>query len=69
MMSHMCIDSTTRAASELGFEVLLVHDACTTKALAFQAEVIPALQVHAAFMAALGSFARVVSLDELKDLL
>ena len=69
MMSHMCIDSTTRAASELGFEVLLVHDACATKALVFHDEVIPALQVHTAFMAALGAFARVVSLEELKDLL
>ncbi len=69
MMSHMCIDSTTRAASELGYEVLLVHDACTTKALTFHGEVIPASQVHAAFMAALGAFAKVVSLEELIELL
>ncbi|HWQ51573.1 MAG TPA: cysteine hydrolase family protein [Terriglobales bacterium] len=69
MMSHMCIDSTTRAAGELGYEVLLVHDACATKALAFGGEVIPAMQVHTAFMAALRAFARVVSLEELKELL
>jgi nicotinamidase-related amidase len=69
MMSHMCIDSTTRAASELGFEVLLVHEACATKALAFRDEVIPALQVHTAFMAALCAFARVVSLEEMKEML
>lgn len=60
MMSHMCIDSTVRAAADLGFSVLLVEDACTTKDLVWGDDRIPAQTVHRAIMAALsGTFARV----------
>ena len=64
-MSHMCIDATTRAAADLGFNCLVVHDACATMALSFNGKVIPADQVHGASMAALGfAYARVISLEE-----
>jgi nicotinamidase-related amidase len=64
-MSHMCIDATTRAAADLGFRCTVVHDACGAKDLTFGGLVIPAAQVHGAFMAALGSlYARVLSLEE-----
>lgn len=64
-MSHMCIDATTRAAADLGFACTVIHDACATRDLGFGETVIPAAQVHGAFMAALGSFyAGVVSLEE-----
>jgi nicotinamidase-related amidase len=65
MMTHMCIDTTTRAAADLGFQGLLAHDACATKALSFGGVTVPAEQVHAAFLAALsGTFARVLSVAE-----
>lgn len=65
MMTHMCVDSTTRAATDLVFQCLLAHDACATRALAFSGKTIPAEQVHTAFLAALnGLFARVLSVDE-----
>jgi nicotinamidase-related amidase len=65
MMTHMCVDSTTRAAADLGFQCLLAHDACATRALAFAGTTIPAEQVHTAFLAALnGLFARVLSVEE-----
>src|SRR5690606_12608546 len=32
MMTHMCIDSTVRAAFDLGFACTLAHDACATRA-------------------------------------
>jgi nicotinamidase-related amidase len=35
MMTHMCIDTTTRAAADLGFSCLLAHDACAARALTF----------------------------------
>lgn len=54
-MSHMCIDGTTRAASDFGYKVTLIHDACTTRDLDFNGVKVPAAQAHAAFMAALGS--------------
>ena len=68
MMSSMCIDSTTRAASELGFEVTVVSDACAAPDLTFGDTVIPGATVHASFMAALdGSFATVSTSGELQD--
>ncbi|MBI5586300.1 MAG: cysteine hydrolase [Deltaproteobacteria bacterium] len=60
MMTHMCVEATTRAACDLGFECLLAHDACATRALSFGAVSVPAEQVQAAFVAALqGLYARV----------
>jgi nicotinamidase-related amidase len=65
-MSHMCIDATVRAASDLGFKCLVAHDACATRALTFGRETAPAAQVHAAFMAALSAaYAQVLSTEEL----
>ena len=52
-MSHMCIDATTRAAFDLGFACTVAHDACATRELRFGEQVLPAAQVHGAFMAAL----------------
>jgi len=65
MMSHMCIDSTVRAAADLGFSVLLLEDACTTRDLMWGDERIPAQTVHRAVMASLsGTFARVGNAQE-----
>lgn len=62
MMTHMCIDTTTHAAVDLGFQCLLAHDACATKPLSFGDTNLSAKQVQAAFCAAInGLFARVVS--------
>jgi nicotinamidase-related amidase len=62
MMSHMCVDSTTRAAADLGYSMQLAHDACATKSLTFGDRRIAAQDVHCAFMSALdGSFAQVKS--------
>ena len=53
-MSHMCVDAVTRAARDFGYEVTVIHDACATRDLEFNGVRVPAAQVHAAFMAALG---------------
>ncbi len=55
MMSHMCVDATTRAAFDHGFSCRLIHDACATKKLVFGDREIGAKDVHGAFMAALGA--------------
>lgn len=52
-MSHMCIDATSRAASDLGYKTTIIHDACATMNLEFDGVIVPATQVHAAIMAAL----------------
>ncbi|MDY7574775.1 cysteine hydrolase family protein [Actimicrobium sp. CCI2.3] len=57
MMTHMCVDSTVRAASDLGFVCQVVHDACATRDLTFGVHTVPAATVQATFMAALnGTF-------------
>jgi nicotinamidase-related amidase len=53
-MSHMCVDAITRAASDFGYRVTVIHDACATRDLEFDGVRVPAAQAHAAFMAALG---------------
>jgi len=64
-MSHMCIDATTRAAADLGFQCIVIHDACATKDLTFGGKTVPADMVHNAFMAALQSvYAKVMDLGE-----
>ena len=69
-MSHMCIDTTVRAAFDLGFHCTVVSDACATRNLEFGGIVIEASQVHAAFMAALSApFAQVVEVNKLELLL
>lgn len=60
MMTHMCVDTTVRAAYDYGLACTLAHDACATKDLCFEDETIPAHSVQGAYMAALnGKFASV----------
>ena len=62
MMTHMCIDATVRAAVDLGYETTLIEDACATKELSYQDTIVPAEQVHYAFVGALhGMYADVTS--------
>lgn len=68
MMTHMCIDTTTRAAADLGFECILAHDACATKDLSFGGTSVCARDVQAAFVAALnGIFAKVLTAGEIES--
>lgn len=65
MMTHMCIDTTVRAAFDLGYECIVPGDCCATKALNIENNTISAENVQLAFLAALnGSFARVIRSDE-----
>jgi len=60
MMTHMCIDTTVRAAYDFGFSCIVAHDSCATRDLIFKSESIPAHYVHAAYMASLsGMFAHI----------
>ena len=64
MMTHMCIDTTVRAANDAGFKVTLVGDACATLDLEFDGRIVAAADVQAAYLAAIdGSFATVVTTD------
>lgn len=64
-MSHMCIDATARAASDLGYKTTIVEDACATRDLEFKGDVVSADKVHAAYMSALAfGYGQVVSTAE-----
>lgn len=64
--SQMCIDATTRAAVDLGYETVVAEDACAAKEARFGEVEVPAELVHAAFMAPLAmSYAKVVKTEEL----
>jgi len=66
MMTHMCIDATTRAAADLGFECELAQDACATRDLTFGGAKVAAKDVHTAFLASLnGAFAKVLPAREI----
>jgi len=66
MMTHMCVDTTVRAAADLGFQCSLAHDACATRDLQFGASRVAAGDVQVAYLAALnGAFASVRSAAEL----
>ena len=64
MQTHMCVEAAVRAAYDLGFECVLVRDACATRALTFGDHTIVASDVHDATLSALeGTYARVVDTE------
>ena len=64
-MTHMCIDSTTRAAFDLGYNCHVIADACATRDLEFNGRPVSAADVQAAFMAALRlPFAQISTTDQ-----
>ncbi|KYQ93849.1 isochorismatase hydrolase [Tieghemostelium lacteum] len=66
MMTHNCVDSTTRAAVDLGYQCTLLGDATSSRDLQLQdGTVVPADQVKSSFLAALGwAFAKLVNTDD-----
>jgi nicotinamidase-related amidase len=70
MMTHMCIDATTRAARDYGFECIVAADACATRDLSFAGETVPAAMVQRAFLAALdGTYGKVMNVDAIVPLI
>jgi nicotinamidase-related amidase len=69
MMTHMCVDATARAASDLGFQVIIAEDACATRDLQYGDTTIPAEHVHKAFLAALKSYGKVMKSEQIIALL
>lgn len=66
MMTHMCVDTTVRAAADLDLQCSLAHDACATRNLKFGADQVSAVDVQVAYLAALnGAFASVRAAAEL----
>ncbi|MBR3283162.1 MAG: cysteine hydrolase [Ruminococcus sp.] len=61
MMTHMCVDTTVRAAMDYGYKVEVAANACATMDLEINGEVIPAETVQKTYLASLkGVFADIV---------
>ncbi len=56
MMTSMCIDATTRAAKDLGYDCIVISNACAAPDLMINGETIKAKDVHNAFLAALSYY-------------
>ena len=64
MMTHMCVEAATRAGDDLGFETILIHDACATRDLSFEDENIAAQDVHLSTLSTLKAYASILSTSE-----
>jgi nicotinamidase-related amidase len=70
MMTHMCVDTTVRAAFDLGYECILAGDSCATRNISIHGAEVSALNVQNSFLAALnGVFSKVLTTDEVLELL
>lgn len=56
MMTHMCVDATTRAAKDFGFNCTVIGDACATIDIEVNGVSVKAPDVQTAFLGALNYF-------------
>jgi nicotinamidase-related amidase len=64
MQTQMCVEAAVRAAHDFGYHVYLLHDACATRNLKFGDREVAAADVHASTLAAMKSYATVLSVAE-----
>ncbi len=66
MQTHMCLEAAVRAASDFGFECVVVPEACATRDLIYDGVTVSAAEVQASTLATLkgGGYARLISLKE-----
>ncbi len=64
MMTHMCVEAATRSADDLGFETILISDACATRDLNYGNEVVAARDVHLSTLSTLRAYAKVTSTSD-----
>ncbi|MGH1427620.1 MAG: cysteine hydrolase family protein [Arenicella sp.] len=67
MMTHMCVSATARVGMERGFQVTLMKDACATKALELEGEIIDAEIVHKTALAELTLFADIKTTQQFME--
>lgn len=64
MMTHMCVEAATRSADDLGFETILISDACATRDLKYGDEVVAAKDVQLSTLSTLRAYAMITSTAE-----
>ena len=65
MMTHMCVDATTRAAFDFGYKCTVLGDTCASRDLEINGKTVKAEDVHNGFLAALAFYyAEIKSTDD-----
>ena len=64
MMTHMCVDATTRAAKELGYDTIVVADATATRDLSFAGYNLNAETVQQVLLATLQMLSQISNTQE-----
>lgn len=64
MQTHMCLEAAVRAASDLGYPVTVVGDACATRALQYGETIVGAEDVHNSTLATLQAYARIIKASD-----
>lgn len=64
MMTHMCVDTTVRAAKDYGYKITLISDGCATKDLEWNGDKIPANIVQSVYMTSLNQKFATVTTSE-----
>ena len=68
MQTHMCVEATVRAAHDLGFECIIIQDACATRDIKFRDKTINAAEVHYSTLSTIqnGGYGKVIDFDEFR---
>lgn len=64
MQTHMCLEAATRAAADYGYNCIVIADACATRDLQYEGTRVKAEDVHAATLAALKAYAKIMNAAE-----
>jgi len=64
MMTHMCVEAAVRAAADLGYNCILIHDACATKDLEYGGEIVRAHDVQLSTLNTLRAYAKIQSTND-----
>jgi nicotinamidase-related amidase len=66
MQTHMCVEAAVRAGFDLGFECIIIEDACATRDLKFKDKTINAVDVHLSTLTTFtnGGYGKVIDLEE-----
>ena len=63
MMTHMCVDATSRSSAELGYQPIVIAEATATRDLSYDDKTVQARDVQTACLSAFQMFAQVLSVD------
>jgi len=70
MMTHMCVEATARAASDMGQQVTVASDACATRDITYRGETIPSRHVHLSTLASLErTYGKVLFTRQLQEMI